>query len=414
MRLLLRQFGIGHAHLGHQRRHHLPEEIAAHAEHPAVAQGTADDPAQHVAAALVGRQHAIDDQEGAGADVVGDHAQGFVFDIRCGGQPGRDADQVLEQVDLVVGMLVLQHRGQALQTHAGIHAGRGQRRQRAIGLAVELHEHQVPDFDVAVAILVGRAGGTTGHAGAVVVENLRAGAAGTGIGHLPEIVRCVRRALVVTDAHDARGRHADLLAPDRVGLVVVVIDGHPQAFRRQAEFLREQFPGPGNGLLLEVVAKRPVAQHLEEGVVARGVADLIEVVVLAAGAQAALHISGARVAGLLAAEEHVLELHHARVGEQQRRVVGRHQRGRGHDAVPALTEEFEEAAADFGGFHARAVGCWGTLRGCGPAPGIQSSPSAASSSSVRVADLTVAASNPRRSRNCAARARPSAVSRLAP
>ena len=40
---------------------------------------------------------------------------------------------------------------------------------------------------------------------------------------------------------------------------------------------------------------------------------------------------GARVGALFEAGEDVLELHHAGVGEQQRGVVARHQRGRGHD-----------------------------------------------------------------------------------
>ena len=45
------------------------------AELVAVADRAADDPAQHVAAALVAGQHAVGDQERAGADVVGDDAQ---------------------------------------------------------------------------------------------------------------------------------------------------------------------------------------------------------------------------------------------------------------------------------------------------------------------------------------------------
>jgi hypothetical protein len=36
-------------------------------------------------------------------------------------------DQRLEDVDLVVAVHVLQDGGQALQAHAGVHAGRGQR-----------------------------------------------------------------------------------------------------------------------------------------------------------------------------------------------------------------------------------------------------------------------------------------------
>ena len=134
----------------------------------------------------------------------------------------------------------------------------------------------------------------------------------------------------------------------RVGLVVGVVDRDQQALGRQLPDLGQQLPGPGDGFLLEVVAERPVAEHLEEGVVARGVADLVEVVVLAAGAQAALHVGRAHVAALLGAEEHVLELDHAGVGEQQGRVVARHQRRRRHDGVAFAAEEIEEIAADFG------------------------------------------------------------------
>ncbi len=51
------------------------EEGLLLAELVAVADGAADDPAQHVAAAFVARNHAVDDQEAAGADVVGDDLQ---------------------------------------------------------------------------------------------------------------------------------------------------------------------------------------------------------------------------------------------------------------------------------------------------------------------------------------------------
>ena len=97
-------------------------------------------------------------------------------------------------------------------------------------------------------------------------------------------------------------------------------------------------------LALEVVAEAPVAEHLEERVVARRATDLLEVVVLAGHAQAALGVDGARVRARLDAPEHVLELDHAAVGEQQRLVARRHEAGAGHDRVPALGEELEEAA----------------------------------------------------------------------
>ena len=100
-------------------------------------------------------------------------------------------DQRDEEVDLVIRMHVLQHGGEALEAHAGVDARLGQRRHReAVGalLPVELHEHEVPDLDVAVAFGVGRARRPAEHVRTVVVEDLRAGTARARVGHLPEVV----------------------------------------------------------------------------------------------------------------------------------------------------------------------------------------------------------------------------------
>ena len=74
--------------------------------------------------------------------------------------------------------------------------------------------------------------------------------------------------------------------------------------------------------------------------------DLIQVVVLARDAQHLLRRRRARVGAPLQPEEGVLELDHPRVGEEQRRVVARHQRGARHLGVTALGEEVEVLAAD--------------------------------------------------------------------
>ena len=113
-----------------------------------------------------------------------------------------------------------------------------------------------------------------------------------------------------------------------------------------AEVLGDQLPRQRDRPLLEVVAEGEVAEHLEEGVVPRGVADVVEVVVLAAGAHALLRGGRARVGARLLAGEDVLELHHAGVGEHQGRVVARHQRRRRHHLVAVLGEEIEERRAD--------------------------------------------------------------------
>ena len=79
---------------------------------------------------------------------------------------------------------------------------------------------------------------------------------------------------------------------------------------------------------------------------ARGIADIVEVVVLAAGAHAFLRGRRARIGALFEAGEDVLELHHAGIGEHQRGVVaGNERRGR-HDLVVVAREEIQEVIAD--------------------------------------------------------------------
>ena len=226
--------------------------------------------------------------------------------------------------------------------------------QLARVVAVELHEHEVPDFDVAVAVGVRRAGRAAGNFLAVVVKDFGAGAAGAGLAHLPEIVRTTAR--LVTDTRDAVSRHADFIGPDVVGLIVGLVDGDPEFFLRQFVNTGQQFPREVDGVLLEVIAETEIAEHFEEGVVARRVTDVFEIVVLAAGAHAALRSGGAFVVALLVAEEEVLELHHAGVGEEQRWIIARHQRTGGDDGVALALEIVEELLADLAAFHGSNTG----------------------------------------------------------
>ena len=76
-----------------------------------------------------------------------------------------------------------------------------------------------------------------------------------------------------------------------------------------------------------------------------GLADVVEVVVLAAGPDALLGGDGADVRALLAADEHVLELVHAGVGEEERGVAVRDDRARRHGSVAAGGEEIDEGRA---------------------------------------------------------------------
>ena len=153
-------------------------------------------------------------------------------------------------------------------------------------------------------------------------------------------------------ADDAAVGQAGDLLPQVPGFVVGVVDGDQQPVLGQADTLLDEIPGQRDGFFLEVIAEGEIAQHLEKSVVAGGIADIVEVVMLAAGADAFLHRSGAGIGALFGAGEDILELHHAGIGEQQSGVVARHQ-GRGrHHGVAILGEEIQEAGAQVGkAFH---------------------------------------------------------------
>src|SRR5690349_10919804 len=105
----------------------------------------------------------------------------------------------------------------------------------------------------------------------------------------------------------------------------------------------------------------------------RSVSDLLEIVVLPASAHALLARRRPPSARRqLLAEENALELHHTRVGEQQRRIVGRHKRAARVGDVAVLLEELDESFTDLGGFHARNIRGRGMAlsraRGCEKGP----------------------------------------------
>ena len=173
----------------------------------------------------------------------------------------------------------------------------------------------------------------------MIIENFGAGAAGSGIAHAPEIVGG-------RDADDTIVGKSRDLPPQRRRLLILMIDRDQQLVSRQAEILRQQGPGMGDGLFLEIVAEGEISQHFKEGVVPGGIADIVEVIVLAAGADAFLRRGGAGIGAALLPGEDVLELHHAAVGEHQRRVVPRHEGRAFHHAMPVAGKVIEEGRAN--------------------------------------------------------------------
>ena len=75
-------------------------------------------------------------------------------------------DDGLEDIGIIVRVLALQHTNQTLKAHTGINHVHTEFLKTAVSLAVELHEHKVPDLDDLRVVLVDElatalAGGST-------------------------------------------------------------------------------------------------------------------------------------------------------------------------------------------------------------------------------------------------------------
>ena len=215
--------------------------------------------------------------------MVRDHSKrdvgALVTPVLLVGQLRRPVQDLPGGIDLVDVVDALEQDRHPLQAHAGVNIAR---RQRTLNVEVDLaphraelvlHEHQVPDLEVTVLVDLGAA--SLAVLGAAVEVDLRARSAGSGDPHVPVIVG-------QSAPLDPALRNADLVPPDRERLVVPGVDRRPELALSKPEpavGLRpgQQFPGERNRLLLEVIAEREVAEHLEERRVPGGLADLIDV-----------------------------------------------------------------------------------------------------------------------------------------
>src|ERR1700738_3719960 len=235
-------------------------------------------------------------------------------------------------------MHALHHCSNALQTHARIDRRFRQWSQLPIRRTLKLHEHEIPDLNVTIALFVRRTGRPAWNSRPVVVENLAAGATRTRIAHSPEV-------RLLTKSSETLGWDANVLEPDVRRLIVITKHRDPKTRGIEFQPAREEVPRESDGIALEVVSKRKVTQHFEECMVPRRIADILQIVVLATRADAPLARSGADIVTLLLAQEHVLELDHAGIGEQQCGVISRNERARRHDRMAVLAEKLQEGAA---------------------------------------------------------------------
>ena len=89
---------IGAAHLADQRRHQTIKQRLLGAEKMRVAHGAAHDAAEHIAPALVRRQHAVGNEEGRGAQMVSDDAVARLV-LAVAGTPVRSTEAAISALN---------------------------------------------------------------------------------------------------------------------------------------------------------------------------------------------------------------------------------------------------------------------------------------------------------------------------
>ena len=119
-------------------------------------------------------------------------------------------------------------------------------------------------------------------------------------------------------------------------------NGHVEVLWIQFQHIHQILPSHIDGALLEVVAKTPVTQHLEHGVVVGVMTYLLQVVVLTRNAKALLGIGTTAWLWVASAQDNIFPLVHTSISKHQCGVVLNHHRCRGHDGMLLRLEEFLE------------------------------------------------------------------------
>ena len=304
------------AHNLDQHIDQLVHERFAQPQHIAVAYRAAKNAAEDVAAPLVGEVHALRQQKCRGSQVVGDNAvaRTALVDVGFADHLFDGTDDRHKELGVVVAQFPLFDRHDALKAHTGIDGRLGQRRKVALFVAFVLHKDEVPDLQEPVAVAAHVILGTVEVLFTLVVKDLAARSARSGVAHLPEVV-------LVTHAQNAVA--GDIFGPDLLRFVIALVHRYPELLDRKLKHFGHELPRIGDRIFFEVIAETEVSEHLEEGVVACRMADVFKVVVLAACTDTCLAARRPRrVRSGHFAGKNAFKRHHAGIGKKKRRVVG--------------------------------------------------------------------------------------------
>ena len=154
------ELGIGVSHDVRNRPQHLVQKRLREAQHFPVARRSAYNAPQHVAAPVIGRHHSVAEQEAGGPGMISDHAHGYIVGwhdaVALATQCLDSGDERAEEIGVIVTQHPLHDGSDTLKAHAGVDARPRQWRELTLPIALELHEHEVPDFHVAIAVAANR------------------------------------------------------------------------------------------------------------------------------------------------------------------------------------------------------------------------------------------------------------------
>ena len=256
-------------HLSHFAQERLGEpELAPKASRPS------KDQPQYIVAPLVAGDHAIAHHEGDSPSMIGDHAVGHNVLLNLVVAVTKHLLDTIqdghEQIRFIVRVNILRDSRHPLQTKPGIDVLGRQILKRTVSITVVLNEHQVPDLKEAGAVTIHTADMPwlvllVAILQPPVIVDLTTRATGTGGTHSPEVIHPPKRQnLLRVYVRLPLPTSTRLLVSRQISFVVLK-DRCPQTFLLHPPNLGHQFPGPGDDLLFVIIAKRPIAHHLEKG-----------------------------------------------------------------------------------------------------------------------------------------------------
>ena len=165
---------------------------------------------------------------------------------------------------------ILYNTGQTFQSHTGINIFILQCCIISITVVLELGKYIVPDLHITVTVTsYGTAWFSTAILFSTVIVDLRTWSTRS-CTVLPEVV-------FLTKTENTFRCNTYFFIPDIKCFIIIHIHGWIQAIRIQSNYFRQEFPGPVDGFMLEIISKREVTQHLKECTMTCGLTYILNI-----------------------------------------------------------------------------------------------------------------------------------------